>query len=515
MSRLGLSITNIFNVIAAEQPEEPIVIATGQFGESGLIYRTEYESGEYVQYEAPFDNTGIVTRVVLTSGGAPDLGLSYYNFESNHQNKVSINQIETWVAGGSLTINNLVYSDWEILTLPAELSEEEKYQALINYGTYCISINSNNNYNRLIKIGEQYHFVFFTNMGSVSSISYELFPLTFDSNGYLAADNNAFQNFLPAISRSFSTVTAEITTIPVPLSFMHLVNSRSEFLPPITTTSLLDYLSVISSQGVMSDVFIIQNTNRYPISNTYLRKNIDSASLFPNSTYPPDNTVVYPIPLGMPASLTTSNMQINILVASYTTQQPPAPWYNAVQNTNPNNVKIICTIYCWGNRFGTLPAGSTTVSAVGTRASQLILGKYYEAWKFSINLSNLAIYPKIVNGALTYTTVDDQAYDGTEGTFKSAVFSIFSIKYAADGYYTSEELGPITSSVMITVPTFTGSEAFGVGVDMTEYLYLGAGTLTGSNIVINKNRKVVDEIPPTLETLEATDEAFGLRPLTY
>lgn len=525
MSRLGLSITNIFT-IQSEAPVTPTPrIGSGGTGEAGLIYLFEYDGiANYTVYETLYDPSGSVTRSTLVSAGASNLESGYYNFESNHPNKVSINQIETWVANSSYTYNSVNYTDWGIVTIPSSYTLNPQNQDLVirQYLNTTPVATSNLNIRMLIKIGTNYHFLKVINPNV--PMVYELTELTFDSNGYIAAENNEFMNFLPGLGRTFvvQNVT-QLTKVPTLPSSLKVINTINSPFPDITNvtnqTNPLEYYQLIESYGNTSDQLLLTQSTRYRTGNTYLRKNIDPASSFPNSTYPLDNTVVYPLNGPIPATVTTSNMQINFILNSYTAQQPPAPWYHTGP-TNFYNLKMSCRVICWGNKFGELPISNylensvVVTEIVGTRLGLTTSTpiRYLESWKFSVNLANLNIFPIITNGAVTgHTTVSAKAYNGSESSFKSGVFSLFDIRFTADGYEESNIVGGVNSATMIIVPMFQNTGSFPIGSNVAQYL--ATGTTTADTTVINKNRTTANEIPSATPTITVSTDAFGLRPL--
>lgn len=525
MSRLGLSITNIFTIQPAAPINPPTINPSGGTGEAGLIYLFEYDGvADYTVYETLYDANGIITRTALISGGAPDLGLVYYNFESNHPNKVSITQIETWVANSSYTYNSVNYTDWEIVTIPSSYTSNPTSQDLVirqYLSTTPVAI-ANTNIRMLIKLGTTYHLLKVINPST--PIEYELTQLAFDSNGYIAAENNDFMNFLPGLGRTFTiqnvTQLTKVPTLPSSLKVINTINSPFPDITNVTNTSNpTEYFELIEAYGGTSEQLLITQSTRYKTGNTYLRKNIDPASSFPNSTYPLDNTVVYPINSFIPATVTTSNMQINFILNSYTAQQPPAPWYHSGP-TNYYNLKMSCRVLCWGNKFGEIPLnfyGPNSVVVTGITGTRISLTtsnfRYLESWKFSINLNNLNIFPIITNGVVTgHTTVASKAYDGTANSFKSGVFSLFDIRFTADGYEESDIVGGVNSSTMIIVPMFQNTESFPIGSNVAQYL--ATGTTAAETTVINKNRTTANEIPSASPTITVpTNLPTGLRPL--
>lgn len=521
MSRLGLSITNIFTIQSEAPVTPPPPIASGGTGEAGLVYLFEYDGvANYTVYETLKDMDGVLTIFTLVNAGATVL--PYYNFESNHPNRVSINQIETWVANSIYTVNGTNYTNWEIVTIPSSYTLNPQTQDLVirQYLSTLPVATSNLNIRMLIKIGTNYHLLRVINQ--TVPMEYELTQLTFDSNGYIAAENNEFMNFLPGLGRTFVIQNAaQLTKVPVLPSSLKIINTINDTLPNITnTSSLTSYASLLESYGNTSDQLLLTQSSRYRTGNTYLRKNIDPASSFPNSTYPLDNTVVYPLNGPIPTTVTTSNMQINFILNSYTAQQPPAPWYST-GTANFYNLKMSCRVICWGNKFGELPlnfygANSVVVTGiVGGRLSTILTSggtRYLETWKFSINLANLNIFPIITNGAVTgYTTVSAKAYNGSESNFKSGVFSLFDIRFTADGYEESDIVGGVNSAAMIIVPMFQNTGSFPIGSNVAQYL--ATGTTTADTTVINKNRTTANEIPSATPTITVSTDAFGLRPL--
>jgi len=138
------------------------------------------------------------------------------------------------------------------------------------------------------------------------------------------------------------------------------------------------------------------------------------------------------------------------------------------------------------------------------------VGKYFEGWKFVINLQNLNIFPTIVNNQVVTSTVQQKSFDGTEGTFKSGVFTISDITFTADDYLESNIMYSILSGYLVTVPMFkTGG--FEPGQDLS--LFLAPATSSETSAVLNKNRITANAIPSTLPTITISNNANGLRPL--
>lgn len=520
--RLGLSINKIYKITPGfNPPSEPeSQIGTQVPGQAGIIYYTETVDGVTTNYETI--STYQVLLPMLQSGGSPSY--NYYDLDNEATTfKTSLPQLLGYIANGTLTVNSTVYDNWELLTIPANTPEDLRNEIITNwiYAVQSFIAPGEIEFGVLIKIGDKYNVI--QNLVNISSIQFNLIELTFNANGYIISDET--YPLVPAVVRTFIPTTTATTKVPLLLSGMTLVDSTATSavgvpIPAINIASLSDYLSLIELEGAIADQTIMSQSPRYPIANTYLDPVTTPASTYPNSTKPPENTQIYPGPFdNISASVSIANQSIVVIINSYTTQAPPEPWYYALNgNVNNKNLKLKCEVTCWGNKFtidttGIVPLflkRSQFTSVTGTRISSQLAGKYFEGWKFVINLQDLNIFPTIVNNQVVTNTVQQKSFDGTEGTFKAGVFSIGSITFTADDYLESDIMYSISSGYFVTVPMFKGG-AFEPGQDLS--LFLAPASSTDDQTVLNKNRTTANAIPSTLPTITASNNANGLRPL--
>lgn len=518
MSRLGLSITNIFNVIAAEQPAETTVTPLGSQGEAGIVffYEETQTENEFRYLEGitvlpnivaalNYNNSGFDPNYIVQS---PSTGIV---MGVNETNRISISQLNTFISNAALTVNSTLYSDWEMLTIPADESIETY---LNGWATWIFILRfpaTQYTENYIFKHGEAYKMV--TNIGyGYTAIEYEVVDLAFDSNGYLQAENT--QTMLPILVRDYTINTnVAVTKVPLLLSAMSLVNSSNDILPT-GLSNLTEYLGYLETEGATSDTFITSQSSRYQLAGSYLNPNIDPSNLYPVGI--PANkdklSPKFPFASFVPAAqnllttISTTNKQITVIVNSYSTQQPPAPWYQASGITNPLNLKLLCRVSCFGNVLGQYGTGAADIEAIGTQTSVQFGNKWAVLWKFNIDVSTLNIFPT-VNG---FVTVNSVAFTGSESTVKFGVFGLAYMRFIADGYESSNELDIPASAMFINVPTF--GSPFEVGYNFANLGMFEPAASTSDPAVINKNRTSANVVTSTI-TIESTENALGVRPL--
>lgn len=518
MSRLGLSITNIFNVIAAEQPEETTVTPLGTQGEAGIVffYEETQTENEFRYLEGITQLPSIVTALDYNNSGFESNYIDGSNpagvvMGVNETKKISISQLNTFINNAALTVNSTLYSDWEMLTIPANESIETYLDGWAIWIFASRSPKDNYTENYIFKHGEAYKMV--TNIvTNPPLITYEIVDLAFDSNGYLQAENT--QVMLPILVREYTVNTnVAVTKVPLLLSAMSLVNSSSDILPT-GLSNLTEYLNYLETEGTTSDTFITSQSSRYQLAGSYLNPNIDPSNLYPVGI--PANkdklSPKFPFAAFVPAAqnllttISTTNKQITVIINSFTTQQPPAPWYQASGVTNPLNLKLLCRVSCFGNVLGQYGTGITDVEAIGTQTSTQFAGKWAILWKFNINVSTLNIFPT-ANGLVTVNSI---SFTGSESTVKFGVFGLSYMRFIADGYESSNELDTPASGMFINVPTF--GSPFEVGYNFANLGMFEPAASASDPAVINKNRTSANVVTSTI-TINSTENAFGLRPL--